>query len=129
MSDATVEVRRTIAGDRLLRLAAIAFAVAVVLHNGDHLRRGGSSVTAQVFWLGSAAIVLEVGVVALVLARHPAAPLAAISVGFSLAVGYIVVHFTPGRSFVSDSLVDGHAQIASIVAASLETITAVALGL
>jgi hypothetical protein len=128
MSDVTLETTRSVGTDRLLHLAAIAFAVAVVLHNSDHLRRGGDSVSAQVFWLGSAAIVLEVGVVALVLARHPAAPLAAIAVGFSLAVGYVVVHFTPDRSFASDSLVDGGAQIVSIVAASLETVTALALG-
>ena len=100
-----------------------------MLHNGDHLRRGGDSVSAQVFWLGSAAILLEVGVVALVLVRHPSAPLAATAVGLSLAVGYIVVHFTPDRSFASDSLVDGNAQIISMIAASLETITALALGL
>lgn len=129
MSDATVDARQRIGIDQLLRVAAIAFALAVVLHNGDHLRRGGDSVSAQVFWLGSAAILLEVGVVALVLVRHPSAPLAAIAVGFTLAVGYIVVHFTPHRSFVSDSLVGGHAQIVSVIAASLETITATALGL
>jgi len=129
MSDVTVGTRRAVGSDQLLRAAAVAFALAVVLHNGDHLRRGGDSVTAQVFWLGSAAILLEVGVVALVLVRHPSAPLAAIAVGFTLAVGYIVVHFTPHRSFVSDSLVGGHAQIVSILAASLETITASALGL
>lgn len=129
MSDVSLRARPGVDTDRLLRLAAVLFAGAVVLHNGDHLRRGGDSVSAQVFWLGGAAIILEVAVVALVLGRHPSAPLAALTVGFSLAVGYVVVHFTPGRPFLSDSLVDGGAQIVSIVAASLETITALALGL
>jgi xanthosine utilization system XapX-like protein len=128
-SGVTLGTRRAAGSEQLVRFAAIAFAVAVVLHNGDHLRRGGDSVSAQVFWLGSAAIILEVGVVALVLVRHPSAPLAAMVVGLSLAVGYIVVHFTPDRSLVSDSLVDGNAQIISMIAAALETITALALGL
>jgi hypothetical protein len=128
MREVTIETRRGAGADRLLHFAAIAFAAAVVLHNGDHLRRGGDSVSAEVFWLGSAAIILEVAVVALVLVRHPSAPLAAIAIGFSLAVGYVIVHFTPERSFASDSLVDGGAQVVSVIAASLETVTALALG-
>jgi hypothetical protein len=129
MSGVTLETRRSVRSDHLLQVAAGAFAVAVVLHNADHLRRGGGSVSAQVFWLGSAAILLEVGVVAIVRSRHPSAPLAAIAVGFSLALGYVVVHFTPDRSLISDSLVDGDAQIISVLAASLETSTAFLLGL
>lgn len=129
MGDVAIDHPAVDAADRVLRLAAGAFALAVLVHNADHLRRGADSVSAQVFWLGSAAIVLEVGIVALVAARDRSAPLGAIAVGFSLAAGYLVVHFTPGRSFASDSLVDGGAQAASLVAASLETLTALALGL
>jgi hypothetical protein len=129
MSGVTLRTRRAVETEQLLRVAAVAFAIAVVLHNSDHLRRGGDAVSTQVFWLGSAAILLEVGVVALVRSRHPSAPLAAIAIGFSLAVGYVVVHFTPDRSLISDSLIDGDAQIISVIAASLETITAFLLGL
>ena len=114
---------------RLLRASAIFFGLAVLFHNGDHMRRGGDSVSTEVFWLGSAAMLLEIGVVALVLMRHPAAPAVAAAIGFSLALGYVSVHFTPERGFFSDSFVNGGASALSIVAASLESITAFGLGL
>jgi hypothetical protein len=110
-----------------LRMAATFFTVAVLFHNFDHLRRGGDSVGADVFWLGSAAILLEVGVVLLVFMRHPAAPLVATLVGGALAVGYLVVHFTPERSFFSDSFVSGNGSALSVLAAGLETAAAVVL--
>lgn len=93
--------------DRLLRLSAILFAVAVLLHNLDHLRRGGDSVASDVFVLGSLGILLEVGVVALVLMGHRLGPLAAVSIGSSLAAGYLLVHLSPERSWLSDSLTAG----------------------
>ena len=117
----------TSTADRRLRLAATAFAVAVVLHGIDHARRGAHSVRGDVFWVGTSAILLEVGVVALVFARHRLAPLAAASVGSALAAGYVLVHFTPRRSFFNDSLVSGGAELPSIVAATLEVAAALAL--
>jgi hypothetical protein len=105
------------------------FATAVLLHNFDHLRRGGSSVSADVFWIGTLAIVDEVGVVVLAFLRHPRAPLAAVISGATLAAGYVFVHFTPRRTWLSDSLVSGHASPVSIAAASLETIAALALAI
>jgi hypothetical protein len=114
---------------RALRAAAIFFGLAVLFHNGDHLRRGGDSVSAEVFVAGSLAILLEVGVVILVLARHRAAAAAAVAVGFSLALGYITVHFTPDRSFLSDSFVGTDAAVVSIIAASLEAASALLLGI
>lgn len=110
-----------------LRTTAIVFVIAVLLHNGDHFRRGGDSVSALVFWLGSAGMILEVGVVALVLGRHRLAPIAAAVVGASLAIGYGVVHFTPRRDFFSDSFIGTHAATVSIMAAGLEMGAAVAL--
>jgi hypothetical protein len=89
--------------DRLLLAAATLFTVAVVVHNGDHLRRGFDALDGDVFAAGTASIVLEVGVVALVVARHRLAPLAALAVGASLAPGYVLVHFLPERSWLSDS--------------------------
>jgi hypothetical protein len=115
--------------ERTLRWTALAFAVAVLLHNGDHLRRGGTSVEADVFWVGSAAILVEVGVVVAVLLRHRLAPLAAAAVGFGLAAGYVLVHFTPERGWLSDSLADGtDISAVSWAAASLEVAAAIALG-
>lgn len=108
--------------------AAIFFAFAVLVHNADHLRRGGDSVSAEVFWLGSSAIILEVGLVTLVFMRHAAGPLAAEIGGFALASGYVFVHFTPERGWLSDSFLSGGTSPISLAAASLETIAAFTLG-
>jgi len=112
---------------RLMARVAIFFAFAVLVHNADHLRRGGDAVSAQVFWLGSGAIILEVGLVALVFMRHAAVPLAAAIGGFALASGYVFVHFTPARGWLSDSFLSGGASPISWTAASLETIAALTL--
>lgn len=97
----------TLTADRHLRLAAMFFAAAVLVHNGDHLRRGGDSVASDVFVLGTLGIILEVSVVALVLMGHRLGPLAAVSIGSSLAAGYLLVHLSPQRSWFSDSLTAG----------------------
>jgi hypothetical protein len=111
-----------------LSLAAAGFAVAVVLHNGDHLRRGADAVDADVFWAGTAAIVVEVGIVFLVCQRHRWAPTMAAVVGFGLALGYVVVHFSPQRAWLSDSLVGGGGGDGwSLAAASVEVAAALAL--
>lgn len=123
----TDTLARPLTGTAPLRAAAVFFAVAVLVHNSDHLRRGGDSVAGDVFWVGSAAILLEVAVVLLVFMRHPTAPLLATAAGFQLALGYLVVHFTPARSWFSDSFLDG-GQVASKAAASLETTAALVLG-
>lgn len=99
------------------------------MHNGDHLRRGADAVDVDVFAIGTAAIALEVALVVLVCQRHRVAALAAAVAGFGLAVGYVVVHFLPERSWLSDPLlgeagVDGW----SLLAASIEVVAAVALG-
>lgn len=112
--------------DRLLRFAAVAFAIAVLVHNGDHLRRGGDSVPTDVFVAGTLGMVLEVVVVALVLMNHHWGPLLAASVGTSLTAGYLFVHLSPERSWLSDSLTAGEditwfswVAVVSLVVASL----------
>jgi hypothetical protein len=112
----------------MLRIATVVFALAVLVHNGDHLRRGGDSVSAQVFWVGSAAILVEVTVVMAVFLRHPTAPIAAVAAGFGLAAGYLLVHFTPQRGWLSDSLTSGNPSAFTVFAAILETTAAVGLG-
>jgi hypothetical protein len=103
-----------------LRLAATGFAVAVAVHTADHVRRGLSSVDTDVQWAGNLALVLEVGVVVLVFVDHRWAPLAAATVGGSLAVGYLLVHVLPHRGWLSDPLFSGGAESASQAAALLE---------
>jgi hypothetical protein len=116
-------------GDRLLAWAASAFTVAVLLHNADHLRRGVDAVARDVFWAGTSSIAIEVAVVVLACQRHRLAPLFAAATGWSLTAGYVVVHFLPARSWLSDSLPDGtDVSPLSWAAASLEVAAAVALG-
>ena len=119
---------RTDRQQRQLEWAATLFTVAVLLHNLDHLRRGAGGLHGDVFLAGTLSMMLEVGVVAAVFARHRAAPLAATVVGFSLAAGYVFVHFTPTRGLLSDSLLSWSLPI-SIVAATLESVSALILGI
>lgn len=115
-------------GDRLLRAAAWLFTAAVLFHNSDHVRRGADAVGDDVFWAGSLSIALEVGVVALVFLGHRVAPLFAATTGFSLAAGYVLVHLLPGRSWLSDPLFSGGAELVSQLAASFEIVAALSLG-
>lgn len=116
------------ADDRLLRWAMLLFTAAVLLHNGDHARRGGDSLSADVFWVGSSAILLEVAIAVLVMQRHRVAPFAAMVTGFSLAAGYMLVHALPPRVWLSDALFSGGASRLSQVAAVLEIAAALILG-
>lgn len=117
------------AAQRSLQLAAVAFVVVVLLHNSDHVRRGADTLTLDVFVAGSAAIVLEVAVVVLIYQRHRFAALAAFSAGVGLALGYLVVHFLPERSWLSDSLAEEGTGVTALswIAASLEVAGALAL--
>jgi FtsH-binding integral membrane protein len=123
-----IEVPSAVAREeRHLRWTATFFALAVLIHNSDHVRRGADAVNLDVFWAGTLALTLEVSVVIIVFLRHRLAPLAAIAAGFPLALGYVVVHFTPDHGLLSDSLLSS-GKVVSIVAAGLETVSAIALG-
>lgn len=110
-------------------VVATVFTIAVLLHNGDHVRRGFYAVHTDVFLAGTAAIVLEAAIVVLVCARHRLAPLVAGAGGLALAVGYLVVHFLPERSWLSDSFPSAiNVSPLSWTAASLEMAAAAAVG-
>lgn len=94
--------------ERSLQVAAIVFAIVVLVHNGDHLRRGGDSVSTDVMVLGSLGMLVEIGVVWMVLSAHRYAALAALNGGASLVAGYVFVHLLPQRSWLSDSLLGSH---------------------
>lgn len=114
--------------DQILVSAASFFSLAVLIHGADHVRRGVDAISRDVFWAGTAAVSIEVLVVIWACQRHRLAPLAAISIGTSLAVGYVVVHFSPERSWLSDSLTSASdASGLSWVAASLEVVAAATL--
>ena len=122
------EARSTV-GDAPLLWATTLFAAAVLIHGADHTRRGADSLDSDVFWLGTTAIALEVAIVVLGCQRHRLAPLAAFAGGASLAMGYVVVHFLPDRSWLSDSFTGAVGVSAlSWFAASLEVVAATTLG-
>jgi hypothetical protein len=117
-------------GDTWLLRAVGFFAIAVLIHGADHARRGLDSVGKDVLWAGIAAAALEVIVVVLGCQRHRLAPLAAATAGFSLAAGYLLVHFLPSRPWLSDSFTSAtNASALSWFAASLEVVAALTLGI
>lgn len=120
--------RSEVESDRSLQVAAAVFTAVVLFHNGDHVRRGAEAVSSDVFWAGSASIVLEVGIVVLILLGHRLAPLAAAASGFALAAGYVLVHLLPPRGWLSDALFSGGAEAISQVAALTEVAGALLLG-
>jgi hypothetical protein len=108
--------------------AAAFFTLAVLVHNGDHVRRGADAVTWEVFVLGTLAIPIEIAVVVLAFGRHRLAPLVAAVAGAVLSVGYVTVHFLPSWSDLSDSFVSArNASSLSWGAASLEVAAALIL--
>lgn len=127
----TLSPRRPVqdlAGERWLRVAASFFALAVLLHNGDHTRRGADSIGTDLFWVGTAGIFVEVGVVVVVFLADRRAPLAAASIGLGLATAYVLVHALPERSWLSDPVLGDGAQLASRIAVGLLIVAAVVLG-
>lgn len=113
---------------RTLTSAGAFFAITVMVHNADHLRRGANLLHSDVFAIGISAILLEVMLVVLVFQRHPVAPLAAVLGGAALALGYIEVHFLPAHALLSDSFINtpGIGPL-SWLAASFEIVGALAL--
>lgn len=92
-----------------LRLATGILAVGFVLHNADHWRRGFGVVEDGVVLGGTLAAMLIAVLFTLVVARHPAAPAAAMIIGFSVAVGVSMVHLVPSWGPPSDYLPDAGA--------------------
>lgn len=78
-----------------LRWVTLVFAVALVVHGADHLRRGMDSISMLVMALGAVQLVLATVTIAMVFVHHRWAPLAAMGIGFASAVGFVVVHLLP----------------------------------
>jgi hypothetical protein len=95
-------------GARFLRYAALFYAVAWVVHTGDHVRRGLGVVTPEVSVLGTAAAFLQIVAIALVLGQHRWAPVLAVAVGLPDAIGIAAVHLLPHWSSFSDAFPGAH---------------------
>jgi hypothetical protein len=114
--------------DRILRIAAVVFAVGFVLHNADHFRRGTDAVTSEVLWAGTLSGIGAVVAVILVLSGNRWGPLAATLIGFSMAIGVSAVHLAPHWSAFSDSLPDEGLGVFTWVAVLAEIVGAAVFG-
>jgi hypothetical protein len=88
--------------ERRLFLAGVAFAAGSAIHLFDHLRRGQGSVSDVLYTVGNVSLIVQVATISLVLTRHRLAPIAAVSAGFSLALGFTAAHWLPRWSSISD---------------------------
>jgi hypothetical protein len=88
--------------EQRLLAAGWLFALGSAVHIVDHLRRGQGSVTDELQWVGTLALVLQAVVVTLLLTRHRLAPLLALAAGFPLALGFFAAHWLPEWSALSD---------------------------
>jgi hypothetical protein len=97
----------------LLPATGVVFGVALFVHGADHLRRGVGQLEPAVFWLGNLQTVAALTALFLVFTRHRWAPVAAIVVGFTSAVGFMVVHLVPDWGPLSDAFpgAPGHADV------------------
>jgi hypothetical protein len=108
----------------------VLFGVGSAVHIVDHLRRGPGSVTDELNWAGTLALVVQVTVVVLILTRHRLAPLVAAAAGFPLAVGFFAAHWLPQWSALSDPVWEIESWTwLSYVASTVEIVGALAVGL
>jgi hypothetical protein len=104
MSDHAGHARWTSSREQVfLRNAAILYGVGLVLHLADHMRRGTSVLTGEVNLLGTISTIAGVVTIGLIMTRHRLAPIAAIALGFPVAVGVAAVHLLPRWSDFSDA--------------------------
>lgn len=90
---------------RHLRIAALAFALALAAHGIDHAIRGFAVVSTPIVWAGNVQIVGAMIAVALVYLGNRWAPTGAIVVGSASAFGFSLAHLLPTWSVFSDSYV------------------------
>lgn len=91
--------------DQVLRFSAIAFVVAVAIHDADHAYRGLEVQSDAVQAAGTVQAVAGLLAVGLVFLRHPRAAIAALLVGFGSALGFSAAHLLPSWGAFSDSYV------------------------
>jgi isoaspartyl peptidase/L-asparaginase-like protein (Ntn-hydrolase superfamily) len=113
---------------RLLNQASVLFAIGLVIHTADHLRRGASSVSAELWGAGTVAAVVAVAALVVVHTGRPGAPLVAVAAGFPLAVGYMSAHLLPEWSVLSDPYPGNDVDQLSWIATLTEITGALAFG-
>jgi hypothetical protein len=89
-----------------LKLATVAFTVALAIHGTDHLIRGTDVVQPLVLWAGTLQTILAIAVLSLVLRDHQAAATAATLLGFSSALLFTAAHLLPYWGPFSDTFIN-----------------------
>jgi hypothetical protein len=112
---------------RALKYAALAYAVGLLLHAADHLRRGLDILTPQVFWAGGVTGAVAVAAIWMALAGHRLAPAIAFAHGITQGLGVAAVHLLPSWGAFSDSLPDGGADLVSWAAVLVEVVAALSV--
>ena len=97
-----------------LRVTAAAYAVAIAVHFGDHLRRGLDASPDSVIALGVLAAVFQVVAIVAALTRRPFAPLLAVAVALPDAIGVLAVHLLPRWSALSDPFPGGGPDVTAL---------------
>jgi hypothetical protein len=115
-------------GTQALRYAAACYAAGFLLHTVDHLRRGLDVLTPEVLWAGNVSSLMAVAAIALAMIGHRVAPVVAIGVGFSQAIGVSAVHLLPTWGAFSDSLSSGSVDALSWLAVLSEIAGAAMFG-
>ncbi len=99
------------APESTLRATTAVFAVALLVHGADHLRRGMDASSALVNALGTLQLLFALLTVFLVLRRHQEGARAAVFIGFASAVGFTIVHLLPDWfGPLSDSFINAPAR-------------------
>lgn len=120
--------RPTRGGRDLLRIAAVAFVAANLLHGLDHERQGTGRLAAEVKIGGALLTMVAFAALVLVLRRHRRAPLVATVVGFWSALNVAAAHIAPHWSALSDPYPEIHADALAWAVMLLEVGTALFLG-
>jgi hypothetical protein len=94
----------------LLGATGVVFAVALLVHGADHVRRDVGQLGPAVFWLGTAQTVGALAALILVFTHNRWAAAAAIIIGFTSAIGFTVVHLVPDWGPLSDAFPGAHGQ-------------------
>jgi hypothetical protein len=89
----------------VLVIAAVAFAVANLLHTADHLRQRMAGVDIEIMIAGTGLTVAAVVVAIAALRRHRLLPLLATVIGFTAAASVAASHLLPHWGALSDSYV------------------------
>lgn len=107
--------------------ATALYAVAFMMHNADHARRGIAATPEAVVWAGTGVAMLSAVIVTLVLTRHHLAPLAAALGGAFIAVSVSASHLLPDWGPLSDPLPGGHLDAITWSAVTAEVVAAAVL--